>query len=675
MWSLKDGLKYQVQAIKAAFTPTIFTSNQLIHLYSKHGLLREARRLFDEMPERNVFSWNAIISAYIKSKNLTQARAFFDAASHRDLVTYNSMLSGYVSTDGYEDHALKLFIDMQSAHEGIGVDEFTLTTMLNLTAKLRAVSYGRQLHSYMVKSANHLSGFAVSSLIDMYSKCGCFEEALCVSSGCGSGVVDLVSKNAMVAACCREGKMEMALDIFLRDPELNDTVSWNTLISGYANVGCEEESLRLFVRMAESGFRWNEHTFASVLSACSGLKSLKLGKEVHAWVLKNGLSFNPFISSGIVDVYCKCGNMKYAESVHAAIGSENCFAITSMIVGHASQGNMVEARRLFDSLPEKNFVVWTALFSGYVRSQQCEAVIGLWHEFKAKEETVPDALILVSFLSTCAIQAALGPGKQIHAYVLRVGIEMDEKLITALVDMYSKCGNIAYSEKIFQRVIDRDSVLYNVMIAGYAHHGHENEAIQLFREMVERGFRPDAVTFIALLSACRHCGLVEQGEDFFHSMRKDYNILPEIDHYACMIDLYGRATQLEKAIAFMRTIPIELDAVIWGAFLNACRINGNTVLAREAEENLLKSAGDDGARYVQLANVYAAEGNWDEMGRIRKKMRGKEAKKLAGCSWVYLENRAHTFTSSDMSHSKTEDMYKTLAFLTEELNEISRASH
>jgi pentatricopeptide repeat protein len=676
MWCLKDGLKYQVQAIKAALIPTIFTSNQLIHLYSKHGLLREARRLFDEMPERNVFSWNAIISAYIKSKNLTQARALFDTTSHRDLVTYNSMLSGYVSADGYdyEDYALKLFIDMQSAREGIGFDEFTLTTMLNLAAKLSVVSYGRQLHSYMVKSANDLSRFAVSSLIDMYSKCGCFEEALCVSSGCGSGVVDLVSKNAMVAACCREGKLEMALDIFLRDPELNDTVSWNTLISGYANVGCEEESLRLFVRMAESGFRWNEHTFASVLSACSGLKSMKLGKEVHAWVLKSGLSFNPFISSGIVDVYCKCANMKYAESVHAAIGSENSFAITSMIVGHASQGNMVEARRLFDSLPEKNFVVWTALFSGYVRSQQCEAAIGLWHEFKAKEETVPDALILVSLLSTCAIQAAMGPGKQIHAYVLRVGIGMDEKLITALVDMYSKCGKIAYSEKIFQRVIVRDSVLYNVMIAGYAHHGHENEAILLFREMVERGFRPDAVTFIALLSACRHCGLVEQGEEFFHSMRKDYNILPEIDHYACMIDLYGRATQLEKAIALMRTIPIKLDAVIWGAFLNACRINGNTVLAREAEEKLLGSAGDDGSRYVQLANVYAADGNWDEMGRIRKEMRGKEVKKLAGCSWVYLENRVHTFTSSDMSHSKTEDMYKTLAFLTEELYEISRAS-
>ncbi|GMY39269.1 putative pentatricopeptide repeat-containing protein At3g18840 [Fagus crenata] len=565
MRSLKDGLIYHVQAIKGGFTPTFFTSNQLIHVYSKHGLLHDAHKLLDEMPERNVFSWNAIISAYIKSQKLKQARALFDATSNRDLVTYNSMLSGYVSADGHEAHALKLFLDTRSACEGIKIDEFTFTTMLNLIA-----------------NANDLNRFSDSSLIDMYSKCGCFKEAC---------------RNAMVAACCKEHKLEMALDVFWREPKLNDIVSWNTLISGYAQNGYEEESLRLFLCMAESGIGWNEHTFAS------------LEKEVHAWVLKNEISLNPFISSGIVDVYCKCGNMKYVESVHTTIGNGNCYAITSMIVGYASQGNMVETRTLFDSLPEKNSVVWTALFSGYVRSQQCEVVFELLCEFYAKEATLPDAVILLNLLSICAIQAALGLEKHIHAYLLRVGIEMDEKLITALVDMYSKCGSIAYAEKIFQRVIDRDLVIYNVMITGYAHQGHENEAIQHFEEMVEKGVRPNAVTFLAFLSACRYSRLVEQGEKIFLSMRKDFNVLPETNHYACMIDLYGRTNQLEKVVAFMRMVQIELDAAILGAFLNACRIKENTVLAREVEEKLLSSVGDDGAQYVQLANVYAIEGN------------------------------------------------------------------
>ncbi|KAK9287548.1 hypothetical protein L1049_015969 [Liquidambar formosana] len=559
---LKEGLRYHGCAIKSGVKPTTFTTNHLINLYSKHGLLQQAHKLFDEMPERNVFTWNAIISAYIKSRNLTQARALFDSATHKDLVTYNSMLSGYVSADGYETHALELFVEMQLMRDQIGIDEFTLTTMLNLTAKLSVLSYGRQLHSFMVKTANDLNGFAVSSLVDMYSKCERFGEACRVFYGCG-GELDLVSKNAMVAACCREGELEMGLNLFWREPELNDIVSWNTLISGYAQNGYEKESLKLFVLMAENGFRWSEHTFASVLNACSGLRSLKLGKEVHAWVLKNGLSSNPFISSGIVDIYCKGGNMKYAELVHAANGIENSFSVTSMIVGHSSQGNMVEARRLFDSLTEKNSVVWTALFSGYVKSQQCEAVFELLSEFRAKEVIVPDALILISVVGACAIQAAIDPGKQIHAYILRMGIHLDEKLMSAMVDMYSKCGNITYAENIFQRITHRDLILYNVMIAGYAHHGRE-------------------------------------------------------------------------------------------------------------KEQLLRIEDDNGARYVQLANVYAAEGKWAEMGRIRKKMRGKEVKKLAGCSWVYVENKVHTFTSGDRSHMKTEAIYSALVCLAAELNDIAQ---
>ncbi|KAL4038012.1 hypothetical protein IC575_001615 [Cucumis melo] len=665
MKHLKHGLLCHVQGIKSGFTPTIFTSNQLINFYAKHGLLNDAQKLFDEMPERNVFSWNAIISAYIKSQNLRTARALFDSAVYKDLVTYNSMLSGYARSDGYEGKALGFFMEMQTAPDMIRIDEFSLIIMLNLTAKLCVISYGKQLHSFMLKTANDLSVFAASSLIDMYSKCGFFKEACRVYYGCGE-VVDSVSRNAMVAACCREGEIDVALDLFWKELEQNDVVAWNTMISGFVQNGYEEESLKLFVRMADEKVGWNEHTFASVLSACSNLRSLKLGKEVHTYVLKNRLIANPFICSGLVDVYCKCNNMRYAESVHSELRMQNVYSITSMIVGYSSQGNMAEARKLFDSLDEKNSVVWTALFFGYVKLQQCEAVFELLSEYR-KEAKVPDVLILISIIGACAIQAALAPGKQIHSYMLRAGIKLDTKLTSSLVDMYSKCGSIIYAERIFREVSDKDSIIYNIMIAGYAHHGWENEAVQLFEEMVENDLKPDAITFVALLSACRHGGLVELGEHFFDSMSNDYNINPEIDHYACMIDLYGRANQLDKALEFMRKIPIQLDAVIWGAFLNACRINGNAELAREAEDELLVIEGENGARYVQLANVYAAEGNWEEMGRIRKKMKGKEVKKNAGCSWVFVESKFHVFISGDRFHSKNEAIYSTLASLTDEL--------
>ncbi|KAH6780026.1 LOW protein: PPR containing-like protein [Perilla frutescens var. hirtella] len=668
MRSLKEGLKFHAHAVKSGFLPRIITTNQLIDLYSKHGLTSDAHKLFDGMPDRNVFSWNTIINAYIRSRNLPKAKDLFDSSPLKDSITYNLMISGYARSDGCERDAIELFIQMQFEEDGARIDEFTLTTMLNLLAKLRVLRYGVQVHSFMVKSGNDQSGFSLSSLIDMYSKCGNFWDACRVVNGqCGKGMVDCVVKNALLAACCREGKMEIAREIFFNDPELNDDVSWNTMISGCAQNGLEEEAVELFKCMAKEGFRWNEHTFASLLAACSALKSLKLGKEVHAWVLKDGTCLNPFISSGIVDIYSKCGDMRSAENVLRRIGMSNIFAINSMIVRYSARGEMAEARKLFDSVAERNFVMWTAIISGYVKLQKCEDAFVLFHEYASEEMTVPDAVILVSMLGACAVQASVDPGKQIHAYMLRIGITMDAKAISALIDMYSKCGFILHARRLFERVSIRDTIMYNVMISGCAHHGFEQDAIHLFEEMIGRGLHPDAVTFIALLSACRHGGLVEAGENYFLSMSKDYAIPPEIDHYACMVDLYGRANQLEKAVSFMEKMPIEPNSVILSAFLTACRTNKNLELAKMAEDKLLEIDGDNGSRYFQLASVYASGGKWDEKGRVMRTMRGKEVKKLAGCSWIQLGNGVHSFTSGDRSHSEAMAIYSTLGCLINEL--------
>ncbi|GAB2250401.1 hypothetical protein Droror1_Dr00016651 [Drosera rotundifolia] len=579
------------------------------------------------------------------------------------------MLAGFVNKNGYESDALEVFEGMRAS--GVGIDEFTVTTMFNVVAKQGLPSLGAQLHSCIIKSGNVSSGFVVSSLIDMYSKCGCFREA-CQVFDDGKFELDVISKNAMVAACCRKGDLDLAWSIFQIYPELNDTVSWNTLISGFEQNSYHDESLKLFSRMVDNGARLNEHTFASALSACSGLRDAKLGKEVHARVFKeDGFTPNQYISSSIVDMYCKCGNMEYAELANATSGMEkNRFSITSMILGYSSSGNMVKAQELFDSLMEKNSVVWTALFSGYVKSQQCPAVLMLFKELLGQEAPVLDPLILITVLGACAILASLDHGKQIHAFSLRMGIKMDKKLSTAIMDMYSKCGNLAYAERTFRNVMSRDTVLYNVMLSGYAHHGNIDVAVSLLQEMLGRDLKPDAATFIALLSACRHAGSVELGEKLFQSMETDYNILPEIDHYSCMIDLYGRANQLEKAMTFVKTIPVKPDGIIWGALLNACKLNGNKALAREVEKILLRIEGDDGSRYVQLANAYAAEGDWEETGRIRKKMKGKEVKKLVGCSWIYVENQVGTFTSGNASHA-SEAIYSMLDCLIAGIDHVS----
>ncbi|KAL0292586.1 UNVERIFIED_CONTAM: putative pentatricopeptide repeat-containing protein [Sesamum radiatum] len=333
MKSLKEGLKFQAYAVKSGFVPTVVATNQLISLYSKHGLMQEAHKLFDGMPERNVFSWNTIINAYIKSRSFTKAKSLFYSSPSRDTVTYNSMISGYARSDGYESEAIELFIQMQFDNDTSRIDEFTLTTMLNLVAKLRVLCYGKQN-------------------------------------------------------------------------------------------GREEEAVELFKHMAEEGFRWNEHTFGSLLTACAALRSLKLGKEVHAWVLKEGTCLNPFIGSGLLM---------------------------------------------------------------FIASVQCEDAFVLFREYAAQEATVPDSVILVSLLGACSIQTSVNPGKQIHAYILRTGITMNEKANSALIDMYSKCGFILYAQRLFRRVSTRDTIIYNVMIAACAHHGYENEAIHLFEEMIGQG--------------------------------------------------------------------------------------------------------------------------------------------------------------------------------------------
>lgn len=675
MKCLKDGFLHHIRSIKVGLTLTAISSNQLVNLYSRNGLLREARNVFDEMPERNVYSWNAVISAYVKVNNLKEARKLFKTAdSERDLITYNTLLSGFAKTDGCESEAIEMFCEMQRKEEhGIWIDDFTVTTMLKLSAKLSNVFYGEQLHGVMVKTGNDATKFAVSSLIHMYSKCGKFKEVCNVLTGSCVEIVDGVAKNAMIAAYCREGDIERALSIFWRNPELNDTISWNTLISGYAQNGYEEEAVKMAVSMEESGLKWDEHTTAAVLNVLSSLKRLKIGKEVHARVLKNGSYPNKFISSGIVDVYCKCGNMKYAESVHLLYGFGNLYSTSSMIVGYSSQGKMVEAKRLFDSLSEKNLVVWTAMFMGYLNLRLPDSVIELAREFVDEETKIPDSLVMVSILGACSLQASMEPGKEIHGHSLRTGIFMDKKLVTAFVDMYSKCGNVEYAEKVFETSFQRDTIMYNAMIAGCAHHGHEAKAFQLFEDMIEGGFKPDEITFMALLSACRHRGLVPAGEKYFKSMIEIYNISPEVGHYTCMIDLYGKANRLDKAIEFMEGIDqAEEDAVILGAFLNACNWNKNTELVKEVEEKLLVLEGSNGSRYIQLANAYASSGRWDEMRRIRNLMRGKELEKFSGCSWAYIDNQVQMFTSSDISHFKTEAIYSMLHFVTKDLSEIAK---
>lgn len=650
--------------------------NRLIGRYGNEGRLLEARALFDEMPDRNVYTWNAIICGHVRNGDLAGARALFDAAPERDAVTYNTMIAAYAARGGggSAHAAAELFTVMRRSGGAARADEFTLTAMLKVAAALGDAALARQLHAAAVKAGADADGYGATALVDAYSKCGRFEEALLQAAPGGAGAA--AAKNAVLAALCREGEMEAAFEFFFSDgggaaappPEV---VAWNTLIAGCVKNCLPSLALQLFGEMSERGIRWNEHTLVSILGACSALRSLILGKQAHAWAIKEeDLGQNTYVGAAVVDFYRRCGKLSSAENVHSATCRHNPFATTSMIAGLAGAGRLRDARRLYDSIPAaaaKNPAALTALLSTYFRQGLFDQAGELLRD--AWPSSTLDESLFVNLLAASAEQAELRRGKELHGRMVRAGFFPAEwRAGGALVDMYAKCGEIGAAGRVFERVPRKDLVLYNAMLAGLARHGRALEALQLFEAMTAE-LRPDGATFTAVLSACGHAGLVDAGEKVFAGMTEVHGVSPELGHYCCMVDLYGRAGRVKEAAETVGRLPFRPDAVLWGALLDACRrLHSGAAGAREVGEKLLAAAGGgDGSRYVQVANAFAAEGQWAEVERIRREMRVSRARRAhgGGRSWVHVGGGAAPccFASGDRLHPHGGAIYETLATL------------
>ncbi|CAA6674683.1 unnamed protein product [Spirodela intermedia] len=641
--------------------------NRLIGRYGNEGRLLEARVLFDEMPERNVYTWNAMICGYARNGDLAGARALFDAAPERDAVTYNTMIAGYGARggSGAAHAAAEIFTEMRQSGGEARADEFTLTAMLKLAAGLG-------------DAGADADGYGAAALIDAYSKCvGRFEEALLQAAPGGGEAA--AAKNAALAALCRQGEMEAAFELFFSggghaaSPPV-EIVAWNTLIAGCVKNGLPKLALHLFDEMSQGGIPWNEHTLVSILRACSALRSLSQGKQAHAWAIKKeDLGRNPHVGAAVVDFYRHCGELSSAEAVHSASCRRNPFATASMVAGFAGAGRLGDARRLYDSIPAavpaaKNPAALTALLSAYFRRGLFDQVGELLRDACSSSSTLDESLF-VNLLAACADQAELGRGKELHGRMVRAGFcPAEGRAGGALVDMYAKCGEIGGAARVFKRVPHKDLVHCNTMLAGLARHGRALEALQLFKAITAE-LRPDGATFTAVLSACGHAGLVDAGEAVFASMAEVHGVSPELGHYCCMVDLYGRAGRVKEALEMVGRLPFRPDAVLWGALLDACRRrHGGAAGAREVGEKLLAAAGgSDGARYVQVANAFAAEGEWAEVERIRRQMRARRARRAhgGGRSWVYVGGAAAPccFASGDRFHPHGSAIYETLAVL------------
>jgi len=479
-------------------------------------------------------------------------------------------------------------------------DNYTYPYVLKGIGCIGEVGEGKKVHAFVVKTGLAFDAYVGNSLMDMYAE------------------LRLV---------------EGFTQVFEEMPE-RDTVSWNIMISGYVRCKRFQEAVDVYRRMRkESNEKPNEATVVSSLSACTSLRNLELGKEIHDYIV-NELDLTNIMGNALLDMYCKCGHVSVAQKIFDTMPVKNVNCWTSMVTGYVTCGLLDEARDYFERSPSRDIVLWTAMINGYVQFNRFEEAIALFGEMQMRGVR-PDNFIVVTLLTGCAQSGALEQGKWIHNYIDENRILVDAVVGTALIEMYAKCGCIDIALEIFHGLKEKDTASWTAIICGLAMNGKTSRALELFEAMQVRGFKPDDVTFIAVLSACTHAGLVEEGRKLFHSMTSVYDIEPNLEHYGCFIDLLGRAGLLQEAEELVRKLPNENDEIIvpvYGALLSACRTYNNIDMGERLATALAKVKSSDSSLHTLLASIYASADRWEDVRKVRSKMKDMGIKKVPGYS-------------------------------------------
>lgn len=473
---------------------------------------------------------------------------------------------------------------------------------------------------------------------------------------------DLLVQNGLMhlyVQCCELGFARKVFD----EMSERDVVSWTTIIDGYSQSGSPNEAVKMFCLMRIANVRPNEVTMVSVISTCSQLGVLNLGKSIHECLEKYGVNVSVNVMNALVDMYGKCGCLNSARKVFDEIEIKDVFSWTSMMNAYAKCGELELARKVFDEMPERNAISWSCMIAGYSQANRPKEAIDLFHEMIGTNVKPIDAT-LVSVLSACSQNGCLDLGRWIYThYIHEKKIKLSVKLSNAFIDMYGKCGDIVEANKFFNEMPERDVVSWNTMIMTLAIHGYGKEALNIFNQFKNVGMVPNEITFVGVLSACSHIGLVVEGQKHFEDMRMVYGIEPKVEHYACLIDLLGRVGLLKDAYELLRSMPMEPDEAGWGALLNGCRMHGNLELGKCAGDKLLGLDPGDSGTYALMSSIYATRNRWDDVKRVRMLMRDRGIRKTPGCSSIEVEGKFHEFFAADQAHLLCKDIYSILSVI------------
>lgn len=602
---VEEGIQIHVDILRSGYEANSYIGSTLVDFYSKIGKIDIASQVFSRMYEPDVVTWNALIAGY---------------ASH-----------------GQGGNALKAFRVL--LQEGVNPDEVTFMNILAGIAEPGFLYNGRFVHAQVIAAGTESVSIG-NSLIDMYGKCQSVEDAVVVFNKLP--LRDTVSWNTMMAGYSEAGLSEEAINLFktmqeeqtepneasfvsalhacalstasevgmaihaqavfagqesntrvgntlidfyckcgrLKDAhhlfdtlQDRDVISWNGMMTGYLQHGDCPTALDLLQGMQLDGLKPNEVSYINGLSACANMESLEHGLVTHSDVVRAGFDADIFVETTIIDMYVKC------KSMH-------------------------DARDVFDKMSEKVTAAWNTMIAGYGDNECEEEALRLFYVMQV-EEVIVDDFTFVSILNACASICALDEGKCIYSQYVKSGYTINIFVGSALVDMYAKCGHVEDARHVFDEMPDLDLFLWTVMIAGYAQHGHHQKVFELWEKMQQRGVKPDGTIFVSVLSACSHIGLVDEGLQLFSSMIVDHGIRPTTDHFACFIDLLGRAGCLNEAEHFIKKLPLQPDASVWRTLLGACKSHGNLEIAKLASNCLLNLEPEDPTAYVFLSNTYA----------------------------------------------------------------------
>ncbi|CAJ1931965.1 unnamed protein product [Sphenostylis stenocarpa] len=625
--------------------PVIGTS--LLSMYGEFGCLCDARKVFDEIRVRDLVSWSSVIACYVENGRPVEGL---------------EMLRWMVS-------------------EGIELDSVTMLSVVEACGKVDCLELAKSVHGYGIRKEMVGDASLRNSLIVMYSQCGylcgakgvfesvgdrstscwtcmisscnqnrCFEEAIDVFKKMQESEVEVnaVTMISVLSSCANLGwlKEGMSVHSFILRREMNgadldigpalmdfyaacwkisscekllhligngSVISWNSLISIYAQEGLNKEAMVLFARMLGKGLRPDSFSLASSISASAGAGSILFGQQIHGHVTKRGF-LNEFVQNSLMDLYSKCGFVDLAYTIFGKIREKSIVTWNCMICGFSQNGISVEALKLFDEM--------------YFNCMDINEVTFL------------------SAIQACSNSGYLEKGKWIHHKLIVSGVQGDLYIDTALVDMYAKSGDLLTAKGVFDSMAEKSAVSWSAMIAAYGIHGQITSAASLFAKMVESHIKPNEVTFMNILSACRHAGSVEEGKFYFNLMR-DYGIMPNAEHFASVVDLLSRSGDINGAYEIIKSTSLPIDASTWGALLNGCRIHGRMDLIKNIHKELGEIRTDDTGYFTLLSNIYAEGGNWYESRKVRSRMEGLGLKKVPGFSSIEIDKKIYRFGAGD----------------------------